>query len=90
MKSELQKREQDYQEHKEMKDQLQIKYDKACTKNEDLIVEAKKLIKEAKQQIPEEHEEKLNQLKRRLNTKEEEVKQLQTEKQSALSRLDIG
>ena len=90
MKSELQKREQDYQELKEMKDQLQIKYDKSCTKNEDLIVEAKRLIKEAKQQIPEEHEEKLNQLKRRLNTKEEEVKQLQIEKQSALSRLDIG
>jgi hypothetical protein len=30
LKSELQKREQDYQELKEMKDQLQIKYDKSC------------------------------------------------------------
>ena len=70
-----------------MKDQLQIKYDKACTKQEELIVEAKRLIKEAKQKVPEDHEEKLNQLKRRLSAKEEEVKQLQLEKQSALSRL---
>ena len=89
MKSELQKREQDYQELKVMKDQLQIEYDKTCTKYNESKVEAKRLIKEAKQKVPEEHEEKLSQLKRRLNSKEEEVKQLQLEKQSALSRLVI-
>ena len=89
MKSELQKREQDYQELKVMKDQLQIEYDKTCTKYNELMVEAKRLIKEAKQKVPEEHEEKLSQLKRRFNSKEEEVKQLQLEKQSALSRLVI-
>ena len=88
MKSELQKREQDYLELKEMKDQLQIEYEKTCTKYDDLMVDAKRLIKDAKK-VPEEHEEKLNQLKRRLNSKEEEVKQLQSEKQSALSRLVI-